>query len=377
MLEGPLDDFAMTTATASAVAPRRSGFVTALAWLVIVTSALLTPISLISLLMILAKSYGTQSTTVLGFLGVVVAPPAGVVVGIGLLRRRPWAWWGVLVLLVAIISANVHSLATARATDTSYTSPSGVKTTILASPPNHFGLPLIALCGLILARLCSRAVRDELGVALPFGGSAAGATPPTAGSTAGAAPGGASQWRVGHRGRDCMYYEERHFGRWRHIEISGEMLMGRAHHVIYFASPSAWRDYPAWAHGRRDEIIARIKSAFQPPDYEYHGDDGGGGAAPHAPPRPIRKEPLPLQQRAAIVLVVCILGGLAGGMAWLVKSSIDDGTTILPAKQASVRRSVSRTEEPVMFWVAVGLYAGIGLGSAGLLVWGAAQVRRR
>lgn len=78
-------------------------------------------------------------------------------------------------------------------------------------------------------------------------------------------------WRVGHRGRDSMYYEERHDGEWRRIDISGEMLTGRAHHVIYFASADEWRQYPEWARDRRDEIIARIKSDFHEPDYEYLG----------------------------------------------------------------------------------------------------------
>lgn len=82
---------------------------------------------------------------------------------------------------------------------------------------------------------------------------------------------GEEEWRVGHTGRDCMYYEEYRDGRWERLEISGEMLMGPAHHVIYFASREQWNAYPEWAWGRRNEIIARIKSRFAPPDYEYHG----------------------------------------------------------------------------------------------------------
>ena len=68
-----------------------------------------------------------------------------------------------------------------------------------------------------------------------------------------------------------MYYEERVGARWERLEISGEMLMAEAHHVIYFDSAAAWEKHPAWARHRRDEIIARIKSRFRPPDYEYHG----------------------------------------------------------------------------------------------------------
>ena len=67
-------------------------------------------------------------------------------------------------------------------------------------------------------------------------------------------------WRVGHRGRDGMYYEELREGAWARLEIDGEMLTGRAHHVIYFASAEAWARYPAWAWGRRDEIVARIRT---------------------------------------------------------------------------------------------------------------------
>lgn len=80
-----------------------------------------------------------------------------------------------------------------------------------------------------------------------------------------------ASWKVGHTGRDCMYYEERIDGRWERLEISGEMLMGPAHHVIYFASVDAWNQYPEWARGRRTEIIRRIKSAFRAPEYEYQG----------------------------------------------------------------------------------------------------------
>lgn len=80
-------------------------------------------------------------------------------------------------------------------------------------------------------------------------------------------------WRVGHTGRDMMYYEERDGLSWRRLDIDGEMLLGRAHHVIYFRSATDWTRYPAWAHGRRDEIIARIKQEFREPDYEYSGDE--------------------------------------------------------------------------------------------------------
>ena len=72
-------------------------------------------------------------------------------------------------------------------------------------------------------------------------------------------------WRVGHVGRDAMYYDELHDGTWRRIEVDGGMLMGKAHHVIYFSGT----EFPDWARERRDEIISRIKSEFRAPGYEY------------------------------------------------------------------------------------------------------------
>lgn len=82
-----------------------------------------------------------------------------------------------------------------------------------------------------------------------------------------------AEWRVGHTGRDMMYYEEKIDGTWQRIAIDGEMLMGRAHHVIYFKSATDWQRYPEWARHRRAEIIARIKIQFREPDYEYQGDE--------------------------------------------------------------------------------------------------------
>ncbi len=74
-----------------------------------------------------------------------------------------------------------------------------------------------------------------------------------------------TEWRVGHVGRDMMYYEEFCDGEWRRMPIDGEMLTGRAHHVIYIS----WLRFPDWAKGRETEIVERIKHEFREPDYEY------------------------------------------------------------------------------------------------------------
>lgn len=76
---------------------------------------------------------------------------------------------------------------------------------------------------------------------------------------------GVTEWRVGHVGRDMMYYEEFCDGEWRRMPIDGEMLTGRAHHVIYLS----WLTFPDWAKGRETEIVERIRREFREPDYEY------------------------------------------------------------------------------------------------------------
>ncbi len=192
-------------------------------------------------------------------------------------------------------------------------------------------------------------------------------------------------WRVGHRGRDQMYYEERHRGQWERLAIDGEMLTGRAHHVIYFPTPAQWSRYPAWAQGRRDEIIARIKSEFREPDYEYHGDQRGEAPAaaspapPAAPPPPDsapRAPVRPRQGRGVLLLAVLLLLALAAGMGWVVGRGLDRGETRLPIKQATLRRAVVRQQEPAMFWTVIGLYAAVGAGALTLGLLGAREWRR-
>jgi hypothetical protein len=79
-----------------------------------------------------------------------------------------------------------------------------------------------------------------------------------------------TDWRVGHTGRDSMFYEELHEGDWLRLPIDGEMLVDCvAHHVIYLDSERRWQSYPDWARGRRAQIVARIMASFTKPQYEY------------------------------------------------------------------------------------------------------------
>lgn len=185
-------------------------------------------------------------------------------------------------------------------------------------------------------------------------------------------------WRVGHRGRDQMYYEELVDGRWERIEVQGEMLMGRAHHVIYFASPAAWSQYPAWAQGRRDEIIARVKSEFREPDYEYHGDEarqapGDGQSSPLA--KPTRRGHR-IQGMGALLLTIILFVAIGGATGWMTVRGLSTGLTTLPLKRATLRRPVARAEEPATYWLSITLYAGISVGAIGASAWLLRERRR-
>jgi hypothetical protein len=147
------------------------------------------------------------------------------------------------------------------------------------------------------------------------------------------------------------------------------MLTGRAHHVIYFASPREWLAYPEWARDRRDEIVARVKSALRPPDYEYV-DDGPAAVAARVPSL------VPRSQWRALGIAIALLLAIAAGTAWLVQRGLARGETWLPMPHASQRRVVARAHEPATFWLAIGLYAAAAAGTVGLSGWLAREAVR-
>lgn len=175
-------------------------------------------------------------------------------------------------------------------------------------------------------------------------------------------------WRVGHRGRDDLFYEERHRGRWRRIEIPGEMLTGRAHHVVYVPGPERWRAYPDWARDRRDEIVARIRSELRAPDYEYaHGGDVPRSAS--ASPSPPGHGALPAatrQQKAALSAAIALLLAIAAGAGWCAVDGMRRGVTVLPIARATLQRPVTRDREPATFALAIAVYGGASAGAGGL-----------
>lgn len=76
-------------------------------------------------------------------------------------------------------------------------------------------------------------------------------------------------WRVEHEGIHGMYYEEFVDGQWQRLTLQSELCSGPAHHLVLLSPAASWKQYPAWARERRDEIIARIRWSCGS-GYEFH-----------------------------------------------------------------------------------------------------------
>jgi len=354
----------------------RSPLVTVLAWLLMLGSGLLLPISFVSALMLMVGGDGTASATVGGVLLIVFAPAATLLAGFGLWRRWRWAWVYLMLLALAVLVLQIVGWWLGPTPQHSYVSASGVLNTVSAAQAQYSPL-LILVCSGVLALLLLPRVRAEFSIA-PSAASAASTAkgpvtqPPNVASAKDAIAAGRG-WRVGHQGRDRMYYEEHRDGAWQRLDIEGEMLMGEAHHAVYLAAPDRWRHYPDWARDRREEIVGRIRSEFREPDYVYGGELGG---APPLARAQVRKPSRHGGQRWAIWLTIALLLAFTAGMVWLVWSGLGSGETWWPAKSSATRRIVTRLADPAMYWTALGLYAALGVGTLCLLVWGWRAARK-
>jgi hypothetical protein len=135
--------------------PRRSILVTLLAMGTMLVSALLSLISGISLLMILAGSYGTQTSDPMGFFTVVMAPPLTFVAGFGLWRRWRLARYALLLVLVILMFSNIRELVSGGKTTTIRTTSSGETTTSenVWGGPNRHSVPIISLSVAVMVLL--------------------------------------------------------------------------------------------------------------------------------------------------------------------------------------------------------------------------------
>ncbi|WP_074407645.1 hypothetical protein [Aquimarina megaterium] len=75
-------------------------------------------------------------------------------------------------------------------------------------------------------------------------------------------------WNAYRSGRDGITYTQKVNGKWKRIEIDGEMLTGKISHVIYLKPEKQWTEYPEWAQNRT-KIINRIKLKYPTNRIEY------------------------------------------------------------------------------------------------------------
>lgn len=123
---------------------------------------------------------------------------------------------------------------------------------------------------------------------------------------------GGAQWRVGHVGRDSMYYEELRDGVWQRIDISGELLTGRVSHDLHAESDERWREYPEWARHRRDEILARVMSEHLEPQY----DRVDRSARAVGPSDALHPDTVPVEHAERLRTPNAPSHSVAGGAAW-------------------------------------------------------------
>jgi hypothetical protein len=350
--------------------PRRTWFTTLAGVAAIACGGIGSLFSAFALLMAIGKPYANSAADPLGIFLLFILPPATLLAGIGLLRRRRWARGWMILLMAGLVGLGVKGLLAPDHAKPAYAPLPGPAADAAGRSVRILSIALIAVGGPLLLGFLSRPVRREFQA--PQGTASLPVTPSPTNPASPREESG--DWRVGHCGRDQMYYEELRDGTWERIEIDGEMLTGRAHHVIYFAGPDAWQAYPEWARERREEIIARIKSRFQEPDYEYQG----GGGVPRSTAPPARTSGAPLSHRDGSILpMVFFLLVIAAACFWFAVEGVRDGETRLPVKHGA-GRTVSREEKPLLFWTCVSIQFATGTGCtafAGLLVM--VRLRRR
>ncbi len=257
------------------------------AWLVIVASGIVLPVSALAALMLLAGGDGTANAGLVDTFFMVVAPPLAFVAGIGVLRRNRIAWLALIVLLALTALHFAWAWATANPATTREVTASGVLVTTIGSNPSTHLLPLAA-CLLLLVPLLTRRARTAF---MPVQATAA---------TRAAAPGVAPS--------------------------------GNSEHAQPMAAAMAPRAATA------------LRNAATP-------------AAHHA------------QGMRAVYLVLALLVGTAGGAGWMVVDGVRTEETWFPSARPSHSRTVARADEPVNYWLSLGLYTLVAGGALAGTAW--------
>jgi hypothetical protein len=153
------------TADAFPPAPRRTWFTNLAGAAAILAGGAGSLFSAFALLMAIGKPYANSTVDPLGIFLIFIVPPATLLAGIGLLFRRRWARWWLILLAAGVTGLGVKGLL-APAPEIPIYGPvddrvAGAARGIGRAP----SLAAVAAGGLLLAGLCSRPVRREFGAA--------------------------------------------------------------------------------------------------------------------------------------------------------------------------------------------------------------------
>ena len=74
---------------------------------------------------------------------------------------------------------------------------------------------------------------------------------------------------VTREGRDSIEYQELCDGSVRRLTIGGELRV-KGPRVVYIPTEAEWQQWqPAWAQGRREEIVEKVRRALGTKNYEF------------------------------------------------------------------------------------------------------------
>jgi hypothetical protein len=138
---------------------RRSLGVTVLAWLVIVGSGLLLPVSALALLFSLAPHPGTKAD-LMGVLTVIVAPPVTLLAGVGFLLRWRGAWFYLAALAAFVLVVNLLEIVRGPQPERVTISATGTRSVVSATSITD-NIPPAVAAALALGVLFLPAVRRE------------------------------------------------------------------------------------------------------------------------------------------------------------------------------------------------------------------------
>ena len=117
------------------------------------------------------------------------------------------------------------------------------------------------------------------------------------------------------------------------------------------------------------EFIPSAPPAMTTPSSHHEEYPETGSAFPPPAPTSSVVRPPALKQDGSILPMLVALLLVAAGAFWLAARGVESGETRLPVKHSSASRSVSRDENPALFWTSISLISALGTGCTVFAAW--------